>query len=359
MNIISSTIILASCAIFSSEGNCYWIIITILLYLKTSLKIISNVAKNDKLLVALGNDALDMQLIDLRNGSSCKIPNFFPENFEAADAIGFLRKDEKITTICPYNFGPVSEKLCWNLDLETMQWSKGPKMLDNANHPSVVALDNGNFWIGGGEDMTYFWKDSEEFKASTGEFVPSIQLPSGKSRACAVGLGNGKVFMVGGYPFSRRAIIVDTKTGEITEQVSYPFFKRVGKITLAFFQPMAPSMRENPVCGLSKDLDGNRILIYAGGDKAFDAEKTMNIYNFKTETWSNGKDMPYPLTGPTNVPYGDTFLAVGGDLAFDYYCSRILTFDIPSQSMKIVEEVKLSLPSMSPVAVLVPNHITC
>lgn len=118
-------------------------------------------------------------------------------------------------------------------------------------------------------------------------------------------------------------------------------------------------MRENPVCGLSKDLEGNRILIYAGGDKAFDAEKTMHIFNFKTATWSQGKDMPYALTAPTNVPYGNTFLAVGGDLDFDHYCSRILTFDVESQSMKVLQGAELSSPRMSPVAILVPNHVTC
>ena len=118
-------------------------------------------------------------------------------------------------------------------------------------------------------------------------------------------------------------------------------------------------MREHSVCGISRDLKGNKILIFGGGDESFDAQKSVDIFNFATRTWSAGKDLPYALTGPANVPYGDTFLTVGGDLSFNSFCTKLMIFDIPSQSFKQLENVKLSSQRFKPVALLVPNSFTC
>ena len=53
-------------------------------------------AENHKLLVALGNDELDMEIIDLKKGSSCQVDNFVPESFMEANAIGFLHENDNV-----------------------------------------------------------------------------------------------------------------------------------------------------------------------------------------------------------------------------------------------------------------------
>ena len=187
-------------------------------------------AENHKLLVALGNDELDMEIIDLKTGSSCQVDDFVPESFTEASAIGFLHENDNVVTICPYNDGPVTEKRCWDLDSSTKKWAKTARMIDNADFAAVVALGNDSVWIGGGEDIGYYWTDSEKYDGRLGKFVPSVKLPQAKSGSCAVHLGDGKVFLVGGYPFSRRAWILNTKTGGVENQVTAPTMFHIPQI---------------------------------------------------------------------------------------------------------------------------------
>ena len=178
--------------------------------------------QNTKLLSAFGANRRDIEIVDLSTGTTCSLPTFLDEDESGSTGgTGFYNTYDKVVSLCPHNYIPNLGTKCWDLDPLVNLWTEGVNMLDSTKYAVEVDLGNGDIWMGGGEDYEYYWMDSEEFDASVGEFIRSIRLPQAKKEACAVNLGEGKVFLVGGAPASRRSWILDTNTGDVTDQVSF------------------------------------------------------------------------------------------------------------------------------------------
>ena len=74
--------------------------------------------------------------------------------------------------------------------------------------------------------------------------------------------------------------------------------------------------RVNHQCGVITTVSGTKKFVIAGGKVEVDWDyyhvDTVEIIDLDTNTWVNGPSMPVMLTDATSVPFGDTFLAVGG-----------------------------------------------
>ena len=61
-------------------------------------------------------------------------------------------------------------------------------------------------------------------------------------------------------------------------------------------------------CGLIQTDNGPEIVVTGGF-----GEITTEIYNFGTNEWRRGRDLPYDAQDAVTVSYGDTLLVMGGD----------------------------------------------
>merc|ERR1712241_560840 len=78
--------------------------------------------------------------------------------------------------------------------------------------------------------------------------------------------------------------------------------------------------RRDMMCGLVTDSSGNRKIIVAGGfstpDYTLDNNhefKDVESFNLQTMTWQEEAKFPFvPVAMGTNIPYGNSFLSIGG-----------------------------------------------
>ena len=76
-------------------------------------------------------------------------------------------------------------------------------------------------------------------------------------------------------------------------------------------------------CGFAKNLAGQEMIVIAGGD---DLDMDTLIYDIESDSWSEADNLPWDLSRGTAVPYGDTFLIVGGQTT-NGFANGILEFD--------------------------------
>ena len=106
-----------------------------------------------------------------------------------------------------------------------------------------------------------------------------------------------------GYPCSTQV------TDDITfygNEYGYLYDGRLG-----YFDPIdMPNSAYGASCGAATLQDGTRIIVVAGGDPP---NAGVQIYNMDTMQWTtDGPRLPSPLKYGLTVPYGNSFLVVGG-----------------------------------------------
>ena len=75
-------------------------------------------------------------------------------------------------------------------------------------------------------------------------------------------------------------------------------------------------------CGYAESSNGDRMVVVAGG---YPATPLVQIYDLNEGTWNTVDSvLPYPLYFATAVPFGNTFLVVGGENAQNEFEDRIL-----------------------------------
>ena len=158
------------------------------------------------------------------------------------------------------------------------------------------------------------------------EFVEGPRLPmlGHNDLPCAVQVTPDITFYATDYPF-----LYDGRTGE---------FERT--------EDNMPYSAYGSACGSATLPDGTRIVIVAGGrtsDASNIAQTRVQIFNVETREWSEGPELPDTLKYGEAVPYGDTFLILGGQNLDSYDVGTILEFDPLSMAWITRSEV-LSLP---------------
>ena len=86
---------------------------------------------------------------------------------------------------------------------------------------------------------------------------------------------------------------------------------------------------------------GSQVYVVAGGSNYEGYPVSSEIFDLSSQTWSPGPDLPFPVLFATSVPFGDTFLVVGG-IGDGEYLQSILEFD-PVANDWIVRPERLSV----------------
>ena len=66
-------------------------------------------------------------------------------------------------------------------------------------------------------------------------------------------------------------------------------------------------------CGrVTNSTTGKEEVVIAGGHNYWGAISSTQIYAVEDDTWRKGTPLPTKVTGSTSLPYGDSFLILGG-----------------------------------------------
>ena len=114
------------------------------------------------------------------------------------------------------------------------------------------------------------------------------------SNFCSLKVNATHLFISGGEPSSNRAHLLDLTTGAWTRLADFHY------------------ARSDHGCGLARDPA--RILIVGGNTRVAEEDNRSEVFNLQRGEWEVGPEIPglYALSGSVSVPYGDTFLLVGG-----------------------------------------------
>jgi len=76
----------------------------------------------------------------------------------------------------------------------------------------------------------------------------------------------------------------------------------------------------SPACGLAVNDDGERLAVFAGGQKTINSIETdeVLIYNVEQDLWLDGPSLPYEEGDAKAVQYQDSFLFIGKEAILKY-----------------------------------------
>ena len=118
-----------------------------------------------------------------------------------------------------------------------------------------------------------------------------------------------------------------------------------------------PAEAYGSICGLAIASSGETSIVVAGGDFG---SVLVYIYDLTEETWREALNpLPFDLWLSSVVPFGDTFLAVGGLRADGQRDDRILEYQ-PDDESWMVREERLSEPkSEMSVLFISEDKVSC
>jgi hypothetical protein len=190
------------------------------------------------------------------------------------------------------------------LDLETMRFSVGPRMLSKRSFCSVVALDAGRVLVAGGVDVTgNTHRTTEILDVATMTFAPGPEMLSGRYGCSAVALENPRrALIVGGRGSSRESL----NTTEVLLDLD----------TMAFSP--GPTMRAARWCCVALPLGGDsrgRCLVIGGSSTDNTRLDTTEVLDLETMEFTDGPAMLAGRLGCVAVAddAGDRVLVLGGN----------------------------------------------
>ena len=104
--------------------------------------------------------------------------------------------------------------------------------------------------------------------------------------------------------------------------------------------------------GLVRFKNGPEVVMVAGGDHS----NTVEMFNLDTWVWSYHTTWSEYLAGGMCVPYGDTFLIVGGEVISGDYSTDIIWFNLDTEAWETRPEVVPSQTAYS-AAFFVPDEL--
>ena len=114
-------------------------------------------------------------------------------------------------------------------------------------------------------------------------------------------------------------------------------------------------------CGIVTTPTGKKEYVVAGGNDdwiTLDQQGSVEILDLETFEWRDAPDFPTPFYSAHSVPFGDTFLVVGGSSNNDYLKS-IYEYDVNSGEFFMRSEI-LSRPRPGAAASAVSsNYLGC
>ena len=271
----------------------------------------------------------DVEVIDFSGqGLTCTTPAPLPYNVYETST---LKTAEGNPLICG---GQGHEYECREYIPEQDVWMARANLIYSRQYSPSVEIANNNYWIAGGFEIA---STSELYIAESASFVegPSIPSDARNTAPCAVRISDDLSFYAG-----QGSYIYDWTTATATPTAT----------------PI-PAEAYGSICGLAIASSGEMSIVVAGGDFG---SVLVYIYDLTEETWREALNpLPFDLWLSSVVPFGDTFLAVGGLRADGQRDDRILEYQ-PDDESWIVREERLSEPkSEMSVLFISEDKVSC
>ena len=227
--------------------------------------------------------------------------------------VGYFDEDENKVIVCG------GEDDAWNVldtcfeySLETDEWNEANfKMKEKRAWAASVVLNNGSFFVLGGDDPSFETLEYSEFPIE-GHYGP--RLPYEATGHCLCQPNQNRLFMAGGHGrgLSKLAFLLDLNTGEWTQL------------------PDMIEARNDHIC---HQINGGKEVLAIGGDE----KSSVESFAFDSMSWKEVNSLPREIQDARYaVEYKDTFLIVGG-WDWDYGNLDTLYEFVPSAEYRWVE----------------------
>ena len=273
----------------------------------------------------LGNNGFSAEIVDLsKNVSVCPFVSNFPREYGSVG--GYV--NGKILVCGGGSPGPTSTTSCWVYNATANGWNFDVSMITPRIDHAAVILNNGDWWVSG----SYQTVTSTEIY-SRGSFSSYEPLPIGRYHHTMLTLDDNRVVLSGNGDTTSLNYVFEFSTETWTEL------------------PPQPQGKADGAAGILKYGNGSFELVVTGGERS----KLTYIYSFHNDEWRDGPELPvfFELEDAISVPYGDSFLLVGG-LDSSVFRTSIIKYDIDTQNWETLPQT-LTLGRFSHAAFLIPD----
>ena len=271
------------------------------------------------------------EIIDIHSeGKTCLRPAEYPRGVDLAVG-SFL--DEAPLVCGGEEDGGSAISECYSYSFEGDSWTSRADLNEPRGRSVSTLLSNQTFLVLGGKGSDTTQSTSEALV--DGQWLPGPNLPQNMSNHCAVQIDSKNLFIAGGVG-SKFAYILETETGN---------WIRLDDMGVE---------RNGPGCGLVNKKD----VVIAGGfvSGSTDDLTSVEIFNLDEMSWRSGPfELPLPLSFPSSVQYGLTFVLVGGENSPTRY-DHIYQFDKLTYGWIELSQ-RLSSPKTAPLSIPLPNSL--
>ncbi len=252
----------------------------------------------------------DVEMVNLNPANGVQLPCVTPAQLPES-------RDEHISTFSNnllYVCAGYTRTGCRAYDNETNVWDEKGQMDRERALAAAVMLNNDEWWItGGDQDEAQVGTDTTIiYDMNTDQSSAYVTLPQPMWRHSLVKISDSEYFIIGGATLDDSKAYIFNSDDESFEELDPPGIS----ILKAFV-------------GLVELDDGTLEIVSTGGDN--DPVGT-HIFNLESRTWRQGTDFPAPFFDGVSVPYGKTFLAVGGIDHDNNISDSIYYYDVGTES---------------------------
>ena len=280
----------------------------------------------------------NVEVVNLDPENDIQTPCFSPQEypFDVSQQVGTFSSGRIYT--CGGSSNAVSITSCYAYEVESDTWISAGNLDRDRRVAASAMLSDTEWWITGGEDTGNVGLNTTIiYHTDTEEVEAYVDLPIGMWRHSMVKINDSAVFVIGGDNVGS-PYIFDVEN----ESFLGPFNNASVSIYLAF-------------AGLIEKSDGTQEIVVTGGY----VEPSLSfIFSLETLEWRSGPDLPQPIFSGASVPYGRSFLAVGG-LEGATETNGIYTFDPDEEEWVVLNRVLTTEREDQVVVVVPPGFVEC
>ena len=221
---------------------------------------------------------------------------------------------------------------CYFWEKEGNFWTRSSPMKYERFMPGNVMINESAWWVSSWENKND--EETEIYTTSNG-WSQYVKSPLNSTGHCLLKINDTHYFATGDHKHTESYIFnMETEKWTAVDNSSKP--------------------RLYATCGTITRPGGEKEIILSAG-KSYDGlneYKDTDIFSPKTMKWRKGPDFPFKIRLALGIPYGDTFLAVGGFDGDTF--GTIYKYDNVNDGWKVLPH-RLKKPRAVYTAFLIPN----
>ena len=293
-------------------------------------------------------DLDDAEIVGLDGASACMKPNEYPTKSQGM--VGTF-----VDGMALFCGGDPYTSDCFAYDFENEIWLPKGSMGSPRGYAGAVMLNDSHWWItGGSESFRRYLNTTELYNIAEDSFSPYVELPTAIDEHIVLKIDDTHFFFCCGVVWFGRSFFFDLETETWTEAPESQYDHRegfAGMLTKLLFYAFT-----NLFClGLVTHSNGTKEIVITSSHDSVTLEKT-EILNLDTMTWRAGPPLPtddHTFDG-SSLPYGNSFLAIGG-YSLDYdQSNEIWYFNPDSYTWELM--ATMAEEREHPTAILLPDN---